>query len=63
MMDTNEIKRRINQRIDTDSKFAGQMKTALDANDSAWLIQLIRDVIGIAIQVGSDIWYWLRSLQ
>ncbi|MBE9007118.1 hypothetical protein IQ259_19110 [Fortiea sp. LEGE XX443] len=62
MMDKNEIKRRIAQRIDADDRFAGQVKTALDANDTAWLIQLIYEVIGIVIQIGSDIWNWLCSL-
>ncbi|MBD2297050.1 hypothetical protein [Nostoc sp. FACHB-190] len=62
MMDKEELKRKINTRIDTDNGFAENLRDALDANDTAWLIKLIYEVIGIVIQIGSDIWNWLRSL-
>ncbi|MCC5627325.1 hypothetical protein LC613_03760 [Nostoc sphaeroides CHAB 2801] len=57
-----DIKSRIAQRIDADDNFASQLEQALDTNDTSWLAQLIYEVIGIVIQIGSDIWNWLCSL-
>ena len=58
-MDKDEIKRRINRRIDADDRFAENVKSALDVEDEAWLLSLIAEVIGFIIDVGSSIWEWV----
>jgi hypothetical protein len=60
-MNKEEIKRRLNRRIDQDDTFASNISNALDANDESWLEELIAEVIGIVIQVVlSEILNWLR---
>lgn len=59
-MDKDEIKRRINQRIDVDDTYATNLQAALDANDEAWLLALIVEVIGIVIEIGTSIWNWIK---
>jgi hypothetical protein len=44
-VDKEEIKRRINRRIDNDDQYAANISAALDAGDEAWLLILIREVI------------------
>jgi hypothetical protein len=61
-MDKEEIKRRFNRRIDEDDKFAGNVKTALDTEDTVWLLRLIREVIGVIIEIVGPIWEWITGL-
>jgi len=60
-MDKEQLKRRIADRIDADDLFASQVDGALAANDMYWLAQLISDVVGFVIQVGSEVWGWVSS--
>jgi hypothetical protein len=32
----------------------------LDAGDEAWLLILIREVIGVIIEIGSSIFNWIK---
>jgi hypothetical protein len=59
-MDKDEIKRRINRRIEEDDDFAAEVEAALDAEDDAWLFSLILEVIGVIIEIGSSIWNWVK---
>lgn len=58
-MDKETIKSRINNRIDQDNEFADNLGQALEAEDNAWILQLIYSVIGIFIEIGSSIWNWI----
>ena len=59
-MDKDEIKRRINARIDLDGNFADQVGSALEAGAWEIIAQLIADAIGFVIEIASDIWEWLK---
>lgn len=58
-MNKEELKRRINRRIDEDEEYAEDFEMALDMANEAWLLELIADVIGYLIEAT---WSWLQSL-
>ncbi len=61
-MDKDEIKRRLNKRIDEDNAFANQMSQALDAKNNDWLLRLIQKVICVIFdEISSDILNWLSN--
>ena len=58
-MNKEELKRRINRRIDEDEEYAEDFEMALDMANEAWLLELIADVIGYLIEAT---WSWLQCL-
>jgi hypothetical protein len=63
-MDKDELTRRLRRRMEQDDDFAENIEEALDTEDDSWLYELVRSVIGTAIEtiVETGIRYLLRSL-
>lgn len=60
-MDKEEIKRRLNKRIDEDDQLASDVGEAISTGNDSWLSDLIFQVIGIVVAIGSAIWNWLTG--
>ncbi|NEO83551.1 MAG: hypothetical protein F6J87_04715 [Spirulina sp. SIO3F2] len=60
-MNKEDIKRRVLDRIDRDDSYAAQVQNALDMEDDIFLMELILDVIGIVIDIGTSVWNWLKQ--
>jgi hypothetical protein len=55
-----EIKRRLNRRIDEDDNYAKQVQKALETQNDYLLALLINEVVDFVIEVGTAIWDWIR---
>lgn len=60
--DKEELKRRINERIDKDDSFSEQAEKAIKAGAFEALLELIARVLGFVIRRGTQIWDWLQRL-
>ncbi len=58
-MTKQEMKARINSRIDEDDEYAQNVGAALEANDESWLESLVRQVIGVVTRYAIE---FIKSL-
>jgi hypothetical protein len=58
-VDREELKRKLNARIDADERFAQQTAQAIETNNTSWLDKLILTVVGA---VAPQVLKWVKEL-
>jgi len=60
-MNKHEVLRRIERKMDEDDNFARDIANAVEAENDYWLMELIGNIIGVVIEIASDIWDWISD--
>jgi len=59
MINKGEIKRRVNHRMDEDFGYKIQVNLAFHLKNEVWMSELVSEVVGFIIEIGSEILKWL----